>query len=165
MGQLFWSTPEISFFTSQLYPSAKSSSSSSSSSSSQVILLACSSTSRTTCTTTLVGRPTQSSRPWLRSFAPLRRVEAAVRGSAAAHAFTGERPVRAGLYPHQCYIQRVLLYRVVCVLTVLSAGWPDPGCWHGDKEYPDTWCDFGCAKAMLDPTGKFTGRAPDRQVP
>lgn len=43
-----------------------------------------------------------------------------------------------------------------------KAGWPDPGCWHGDVEYPETWCDFGCAKKALDPDGKFTDSAPDR---
>ncbi|KAG2493001.1 hypothetical protein HYH03_008665 [Edaphochlamys debaryana] len=42
-----------------------------------------------------------------------------------------------------------------------KAGWPDAGCWHGDKEYPDTWCDFGCAVQQLDPTGKFS-HAEDR---
>eukprot|EP00963_Diacronema_lutheri_P002356 scaffold155_cov347-Pavlova_lutheri.AAC.35 len=36
-----------------------------------------------------------------------------------------------------------------------KAGWPDEGCWDGSKEYPDTWCDFGCAVRMLDPNGKF----------
>ncbi|GAX85295.1 hypothetical protein CEUSTIGMA_g12712.t1 [Chlamydomonas eustigma] len=45
--------------------------------------------------------------------------------------------------------------------TVFS-GWPDAGCWHGDKEYPHTWCDFGCAKMYLDPTNKFADSAPDR---
>jgi hypothetical protein len=43
-----------------------------------------------------------------------------------------------------------------------KAGWPDVGCWHGDVEYPGTWCDFGCAKRALDPTGKFSDNAPDR---
>ncbi|GAX78596.1 hypothetical protein CEUSTIGMA_g6035.t1 [Chlamydomonas eustigma] len=43
-----------------------------------------------------------------------------------------------------------------------KAGWPDAGCWHGDKEYPHTWCDFGCAKMYLDPTNKFADSAPDR---
>ncbi|GLC54135.1 hypothetical protein PLESTB_000827700 [Pleodorina starrii] len=43
-----------------------------------------------------------------------------------------------------------------------KAGWPDAGCWHGDKEYPDTWCDFGCAVRQLDPNGKFQDSAPDR---
>eukprot|EP00887_Chlorella_sp_A99_P005590 scaffold1.g5590.t1 len=27
-------------------------------------------------------------------------------------------------------------------------------CFDGSKEYPDTWCDFGCAVQELDPTGK-----------
>ena len=44
----------------------------------------------------------------------------------------------------------------------LPPGWPDPGCWHGDKEFPDTWCDFGCAVQQLDPDSKFVGSAPDR---
>ena len=44
----------------------------------------------------------------------------------------------------------------------LPPGWPDPGCWHGDKEFPDTWCDFGCAVQQLDPGSKFVGSAPDR---
>jgi hypothetical protein len=35
-----------------------------------------------------------------------------------------------------------------------KAGWPVPGCWHGDKELPGTWCDFGCAKQQLDPSHK-----------
>ncbi|KXZ42034.1 hypothetical protein GPECTOR_218g458 [Gonium pectorale] len=43
-----------------------------------------------------------------------------------------------------------------------KAGWPDAGCWHGDKEFPDTWCDFGCAVRELDPSGKFADSAPDR---
>ncbi|KXZ51873.1 hypothetical protein GPECTOR_11g309 [Gonium pectorale] len=43
-----------------------------------------------------------------------------------------------------------------------KAGWPDSGCWHGDKEFPDTWCDFGCAVRELDPSGKFADSAPDR---
>ncbi|KAG2423395.1 hypothetical protein HXX76_015360 [Chlamydomonas incerta] len=37
-----------------------------------------------------------------------------------------------------------------------KSGWPDTGCWHGDREYPGTWCDFGCAVRELDPTGRFT---------
>ena len=49
-------------------------------------------------------------------------------------------------------------------LLFTHAGWPDRGCWRGDVEYPDTWCDFGCAKAELDPTGKFTSSATDRRV-
>ena len=43
-----------------------------------------------------------------------------------------------------------------------KAGWPDEGCWHGAEEYPDSWCDFGCAVRALDPTGKFTDSASDR---
>ncbi|KAG1678617.1 hypothetical protein FOA52_012624 [Chlamydomonas sp. UWO 241] len=43
-----------------------------------------------------------------------------------------------------------------------KAGWPDPGCWHGDTEYNNTWCDFGCAKMALDPSNKFADSAPDR---
>ena len=40
-----------------------------------------------------------------------------------------------------------------------KAGWPDPGCWDGAAEYPDTWCDFGCAALALDPDGKFSDGA------
>ncbi|KAL6752479.1 hypothetical protein V8C86DRAFT_2752850 [Haematococcus lacustris] len=43
-----------------------------------------------------------------------------------------------------------------------KAGWPDPGCWHGDKEYGSNWCHFGCALRQLDPGAKFTDSAPDR---
>ena len=50
----------------------------------------------------------------------------------------------------------------VCLLLLSCVGWPDAGCWHGDKEYPDTWCDFGCARQQLDPNGVFADSAPDR---
>jgi len=40
-----------------------------------------------------------------------------------------------------------------------KAGWPDVGCWDGAAEYPDTWCDFGCAALALDPDGKFSDAA------
>jgi len=43
-----------------------------------------------------------------------------------------------------------------------KAGWPERGCWRGDEEYGDRWCDFGCAVRALDPTGKFADAAPDR---
>ncbi|PNH11479.1 D-arabinono-1,4-lactone oxidase [Tetrabaena socialis] len=43
-----------------------------------------------------------------------------------------------------------------------KAGWPDAGCWHGDKEFPNTWCDFGCAVRQLDPKDKLRDSAPDR---
>ena len=43
-----------------------------------------------------------------------------------------------------------------------KAGWPDEGCWNGAEEYPDTWCDFGCAVMALDPSGKFIDTAGDR---
>lgn len=43
-----------------------------------------------------------------------------------------------------------------------KAGWPDTGCWHGAQEYPNTWCDFGCAVRALDPKGKFSDSAADR---
>ena len=33
------------------------------------------------------------------------------------------------------------------------------------QEFPDTWCDFGCAVRELDPTAKFSDSAPDRWVP
>ncbi|XRB12283.1 FAD-binding PCMH-type domain-containing protein [Pseudoscourfieldia marina] len=36
-----------------------------------------------------------------------------------------------------------------------KAGWPDAGCWDGAEEYPNTWCDFGCAAMALDPKNKF----------
>lgn len=37
-----------------------------------------------------------------------------------------------------------------------KAGWPEHAqCFDGAKEYPETWCDFGCAVNELDPTGKF----------
>eukprot|EP00198_Chlamydomonas_reinhardtii_P009630 XP_001698967.1 predicted protein [Chlamydomonas reinhardtii] len=38
----------------------------------------------------------------------------------------------------------------------MSVRWPDTGCWHGDREFPGTWCDFGCAVRELDPAGRFT---------
>ena len=38
-----------------------------------------------------------------------------------------------------------------------KAGWPEHGeCWDGAQEYPETWCDFGCAAFELDPTAKFS---------
>ena len=38
-----------------------------------------------------------------------------------------------------------------------KAGWPEHGeCWDGAQEYPETWCDFGCAAYELDPTAKFS---------
>eukprot|EP00882_Tetradesmus_deserticola_P020060 GHRQ01021615.1.p2 GENE.GHRQ01021615.1~~GHRQ01021615.1.p2 ORF type:complete len:127 (+),score=36.52 GHRQ01021615.1:199-579(+) len=41
-----------------------------------------------------------------------------------------------------------------------KAGWPQLArCFDGAKEYPKTWCDFGCAVQKLDPTGKFSGEA------
>lgn len=37
-----------------------------------------------------------------------------------------------------------------------KAGWIEHGqCFNGAKEYPSTWCDFGCAAQELDPTRKF----------
>ncbi|EIE25101.1 hypothetical protein COCSUDRAFT_40439 [Coccomyxa subellipsoidea C-169] len=37
-----------------------------------------------------------------------------------------------------------------------KAGWPRwAACFDGAKEFPDTWCSFGCAVRELDPTGKF----------
>ena len=36
-----------------------------------------------------------------------------------------------------------------------KAGFPEPGCFEGAKEFPDTWCDFGCAIRQLDPHNKF----------
>ena len=36
-----------------------------------------------------------------------------------------------------------------------KAGFPEPGCFEGAKEFPDTWCDFGCAIRELDPHNKF----------
>ncbi len=54
------------------------------------------------------------------------------------------------------------LTRLACCDVYHRAGWPDAGCWHGDKEFPDTWCDFGCAVQQLDPNGKFRDSAPDR---
>ena len=39
-----------------------------------------------------------------------------------------------------------------------KAGWPQHAlCFDGAAEYPDTWCDFGCAAQMLDPMEKFKG--------
>lgn len=29
------------------------------------------------------------------------------------------------------------------LLTHWQAGWPDPGCWHGDEQYGNNWCSFG----------------------
>ncbi|CAD7703073.1 unnamed protein product [Ostreobium quekettii] len=43
-----------------------------------------------------------------------------------------------------------------------KAGWPDAGCFSGAEEYPETWCDFGCAVRALDPWGKFQDSAGDR---
>ena len=37
-----------------------------------------------------------------------------------------------------------------------KAGWPASN-FSGPREYPRTWCDFGCAAAQLDPAGKFAG--------
>jgi len=37
-----------------------------------------------------------------------------------------------------------------------KAGWPThTPCFDGAEEYPESWCDFGCAVAELDPEGKF----------
>lgn len=37
-----------------------------------------------------------------------------------------------------------------------KAGWPEhAACFDGAKEYPQSWCDYGCAVRELDPTGKF----------
>ncbi|KAK9908861.1 hypothetical protein WJX75_003902 [Coccomyxa subellipsoidea] len=37
-----------------------------------------------------------------------------------------------------------------------KAGWPRwAACFDGAKEFPDTWCHFGCAVRELDPDGKF----------
>lgn len=37
-----------------------------------------------------------------------------------------------------------------------KAGWPEhAACFDGSKEYPDTWCHYGCAVQELDPNGKF----------
>ena len=37
-----------------------------------------------------------------------------------------------------------------------KAGWPEHAkCFDGAVEYPDSWCDFGCAAFELDPTRKF----------
>ncbi|EFN57507.1 hypothetical protein CHLNCDRAFT_143085 [Chlorella variabilis] len=39
-----------------------------------------------------------------------------------------------------------------------KAGWDELSqCFDGAKEYPSTWCHFGCAAQELDPTGKFAG--------
>jgi len=38
---------------------------------------------------------------------------------------------------------------------------PDPGCWNGAVDYPETWCDFGCAVRDLDPTDKFISDFPE----
>lgn len=43
-----------------------------------------------------------------------------------------------------------------------KAGWPDKGCWHGDQQYGDNWCHFGCAVQQLDPSRKFADSASDR---
>ncbi len=38
-----------------------------------------------------------------------------------------------------------------------KAGWPEHGsCFDGAAEYPESWCDFGCAVQELDPNRKFT---------
>lgn len=36
-----------------------------------------------------------------------------------------------------------------------KSGFPMPGCFRGELEFPSTWCDFGCAVSKLDPTNKF----------
>jgi hypothetical protein len=37
-----------------------------------------------------------------------------------------------------------------------KAGWPThQPCFDGAEDYPDSWCDFGCAVQELDPSGKF----------
>jgi hypothetical protein len=37
-----------------------------------------------------------------------------------------------------------------------KAGWPThQPCFDGAEDYPESWCDFGCAVQELDPTGKF----------
>jgi len=37
-----------------------------------------------------------------------------------------------------------------------KAGWPKfKKCFDGSQEYPNSWCDFGCAVHQLDPGGKF----------
>jgi hypothetical protein len=37
-----------------------------------------------------------------------------------------------------------------------KAGWIEHGqCFNGAKEYPENWCDFGCAAQQLDPEKKF----------
>jgi FAD/FMN-containing dehydrogenase len=43
-----------------------------------------------------------------------------------------------------------------------KAGWPARGCWRGDEEYGDRWCDFGCSVRAVDPNGKFADASPDR---
>ncbi|GMH44322.1 hypothetical protein BSKO_12256 [Bryopsis sp. KO-2023] len=38
-----------------------------------------------------------------------------------------------------------------------KAGWPRHAqCFDGAREYPDSWCDFGCAVHQVDPNGKFS---------
>ena len=57
--------------------------------------------------------------------------------------------------------QRVIeLFRTKCNARLHwgKAGWPKHAqCFDGAKEYPDSWCDFGCAVETLDPKGKFKG--------
>jgi hypothetical protein len=37
-----------------------------------------------------------------------------------------------------------------------KAGWPThQPCFDGAEDYPESWCDFGCAVQELDPEGKF----------
>ena len=37
-----------------------------------------------------------------------------------------------------------------------KAGWPThQPCFDGAEDYPESWCDFGCAVQELDPGGKF----------
>ena len=40
-----------------------------------------------------------------------------------------------------------------------KTGWVGSG-FKGAAEYPDTWCDYGCAVHELDPTGKFKSLSP-----
>lgn len=57
--------------------------------------------------------------------------------------------------------QRVIaLFREKCHARLHwgKAGWPQhASCFDGKREYPDSWCDFGCAAVKLDPSGKFRG--------
>ncbi|KAK9839103.1 hypothetical protein WJX74_009638 [Apatococcus lobatus] len=60
--------------------------------------------------------------------------------------------------PNHPFLQMVGLFRDKCQARLHwgKAGWPEfASCFDGATEYPDSWCDFGCAVQELDPCSKF----------